>query len=95
MEALENLVRNTIPLMSGDFDTHQLILKLAQQNQRQYVEALQQVQGEAPFQTLHSMIGKTVLKLAPEFGLTHRESSSEDIFRQKNSCGLWIRSSAV
>jgi len=96
MEALDALVHSTIPLMPSEFDTHELILKLAQHNQRQYIEALQQVRGDAPFQTLHSMIGKRVLKFAPEFGLTpHEPWSSDDIFRQKNSCVRWVRGGAV
>jgi hypothetical protein len=49
------------------------------------------VQGATPFQTLHSMIGKTILKLAPEFGLNHRPSESPDIFGQRNSCVAWER----
>lgn len=91
MDSLEQLVRNTIPEFTSSFDTHQLILKLAQRNQRQYIEALQQVQGDAPFQTLHSMIGRTVQKLAPEFGLVGRPTNSDDIFGQKNSCVHWSR----
>ena len=91
MNTVEDLVRATIPQMPTTFDTHQLIIHLAQNNQRSYVEALQHVNGDAPFQTLHSMIGKTVLKLAPEFGLSNQAASSHDIFGQKNSCVLWTR----
>jgi hypothetical protein len=91
MEEIEDLVRETLPQMPASFDTHQLIIRLAQQNQRRYVEALQRVNGETPFQTLHSMIGKAILKLAAEFGLAHEPSSSHDIFGQKNSCVLWTK----
>ena len=89
VEIVEELVRATIPKMQASFDTHELIIALAQGNQRSYIEALQRVNGDAPFQTLHSMIGKTVLKLAPEFELSHEASRSPDIFGQKNSCVLW------
>ncbi len=91
MDTVEDLVRATIPQMPASFDTHQLIIKLAQNNQRSYIEALQRVNGDTPFQTLHSMIGKAVLKLAPQFNLKNEASSSPDIFGQKNSCVLWSR----
>jgi hypothetical protein len=92
VEELETLVRSTIPHLAAPFDTHKLILELAQRNQRQYIAALQQVRGDAPFQTLHSMIGRTLQKLAPEFGLVGRQTFSDDIFRQRNSCVEWSRS---
>ena len=91
MDEIEALVRSTIPHLPSPFDSHKLILELAQRNQRQYVDALQQVNGNAPFQTLHSMIGRTIQKLAPEFGLTGRETFSDDIFRHRNSCVEWTR----
>lgn len=91
MDTVEDLVRSILPLMPASFDTHQLIVKLAQNNQRSYIEALQRVNGDTPFQTLHSMIGKAVLKLAPEFDLGGEASSSPDIFGQNNSCVLWSR----
>jgi hypothetical protein len=91
MEEIETLVRETLLDMPISFDTHDLIIKLAHNNQRKYVDALQRTNGEAPFQTLHSMIGKAILKMAPEFNLSHIPSNSPDIFRQDSSCVHWTR----
>jgi hypothetical protein len=91
MDDIETLVREILPSMSDPFDTHELIIKLARQNQRSYVDALQRVNGEAPFQTLHSMIGKYILKMADEFDLSHSAWSSPDIFGNDNSCVRWTK----
>ena len=91
MEEIEALVRETLPSMPDSFDTHKLIITLAHQNQRSYVDALQRVNGDAPFQTLHSMIGRAILKMADEFNLSHMASSSPDIFGNDSSCVLWTR----
>lgn len=89
MNEIERLVRATIPQMPREFDTHELILRLAHENQTVYVRLLSEVPGESPFQTLHSQIGKAVKAVSGEFSLVGVASSSKDIFGQQNSCVRW------
>ncbi|MBL8992184.1 MAG: hypothetical protein JNM63_02510 [Spirochaetia bacterium] len=89
---MEQLVREIIENQVGPvFDSHDVILLLAQQNQRWYVEELNRMSGDAPFQTLHSQIGKMIERLSPEFHLTGAGHVSDDIFRQPCSCMQWTR----
>lgn len=88
---MDEIVRGLIPLMGNEFDSHDLILKLARDNQRRYIAELQGVKGDKPFQTLHSQIAKTIEAHADEFHLTREETISEDIFRQRQTCARWRR----
>ena len=56
MEKLENLVRRSIESIletKNSFDTHELIIKLAHENQREYIAILYKKGGAKPFQALH------------------------------------------
>jgi hypothetical protein len=59
MPILENLDA-AIATFDADFTTHQIILILAKQNQRDYISALAQENGEQPFKDLHAKIGKAL-----------------------------------
>lgn len=95
MEKLENLVRRSIENIletKKSFDTHELIIKLAHENQREYIALLYKKGGTKPFQALHSDIGRIIKSLIGEFGLSESDSKSRDIFLHENTCSRWSRS---
>ena len=87
--SLEAVYEQVIALMPNKFDSHEFILKLAQQHQRLYVQALvENVGSESPFQVVHSQIAMRLLKF-PNLVTRVGEHISKDIFLQENSATLW------
>jgi hypothetical protein len=75
--------------MPSRFDSHEFILKLAQDYQRLYVHALQEyAESERPFQILHGLLVQRLLNF-PELVAKIGEQNTEDIFRQVNSAIIW------
>jgi hypothetical protein len=88
-EALEAVYEQVIALMPETFDSHEFILKLAQEHQRLYVQALiEYADSDRPFQIAHGQIAKR-LRNFPNLVAYVDETASEDIFLQKNSAALW------
>lgn len=86
-EAIEAAIQS-----SGDeFDSHEIIRRVAQQNQRDYIADLASVGGETPFQTFHSMLGKRIKVISERQGFSGEASRSQDIFGQYSNCVLWSR----
>jgi hypothetical protein len=94
MNHLNEMVREAIANMGSEFDTHDLIKFLAHKNQRAYVDALQSVNGNTPFQTLHSMIGREIESMKEEYHLASKASASLDLFGHQSNCILWRRGEA-
>ena len=88
-EALEAVYEEVIASMPDTFDSHEFILKLAQEHQRLYVQALiEYADSERPFQIAHGQIAKRLrnfYNLVTYIG----ECNSNDIFLQNNSAALW------
>ena len=77
-----------IAQMPLNFTSHEFILRLAQQNQALYVEALYVYRDGNPFQIVHGILAKG-LRRYPEL-ITHEgETMGEDIFGQTNSTAHW------
>lgn len=86
-EALERIIA-----AAGDrFDSHDIIRIFAHENQRRYIELLHETNGDKPFQTLHSALGRRIKALCERRGFVGDESSSLDVFNQKSSCMAWSR----
>lgn len=82
-------------LASGNrFDSHDVIRKIAQQNQQAYVAELGAVASDTPFQTLHSMLGKRIKMVCERHGFIGKASRSTDIFGQDSNCVWWSMPSA-
>jgi hypothetical protein len=88
-KSLEAVYEQVIALMPDKFDSHQFILKLAQEHQQLYVQALvEYVENERPFQVVHGQIAMRLLKF-PNLVTRIGEHISKDIFLQENSAILW------
>jgi hypothetical protein len=88
-EALESVYQQVIALMPNKFDSHEFILKLAQEHQRLYVQALvEYVDNDRPFQIVHGQIAMRLLKF-PNLVTRVGEHISQDIFLRESSATLW------
>ena len=88
-ESLEAVYSQVIALMPEPFDSHQFILKLAQEYQRLYVQALiEYAESERPFQIAHGQIAKRLHNF-PNLVTKIGEHISKDIFLQDNSAAIW------
>lgn len=83
-----------ISAMPDEFTSHQFILKLAQENQAEYINALfayRDVTREGkptPFMFVHREISRG-LKKYPELVEKIDDVSSKNIFGQSSPCPLW------
>jgi len=86
---LDNQYPGVIALMPALFTSHQFILRLAQQNQALYIDALAAYRcGPAPFRTLHARLPERL----HSFGhlVRHRGTiPSDDIFGHRSECAQW------
>jgi hypothetical protein len=88
-EALETVYEQVVALMPNKFDSHEFILKLAQEHQQLYVKALiEYVESERPFQIVHGQIAMRLLKF-PNLVTRVGEHISRDIFLQESTATLW------
>lgn len=87
---LEELITNSVDNMPDEFDTHQLILDVAKLNQRAYIDALNECVSDRPFQTVHSLIGKS-LKKQTNINEMPDKHKSVNIFGEKSECSKWIK----
>ncbi|MBA7491341.1 hypothetical protein ES702_01886 [subsurface metagenome] len=80
--------------MPDEFSSHQFILRLAQEKQTEYVEALYsyrhaQRQGTpTPFLIVHGVLAQHLCNL-PRLVTKIGQVDSTDIFGQTNGCALW------
>jgi len=83
-----------IAQMPAIFTSHQFILRLAQQNQALYIEALYDYRdakhrgAPAPFMIVHSILSKH-LNAHPDLIKRLDDVPSTDIFGQSNECAQW------
>jgi hypothetical protein len=88
-DALEHQYPALIAAMPEEFDSHSFILRLAQANQRLYIEALAAyASSDHPFQIVHGMIANRLHKFT-ELVAKAGERSSVDIFGQSSSAVIW------
>ena len=82
-----------IEQMPETFTTHQFILKLAQQNQRLYMDALYSQRDKlhrgqaAPFMMVHRFLAQHLSTL-PNI-VAEGQVASKDIFGRSNNCEQW------
>jgi len=77
------------------FTSHQFILKLAQQNQNRYIEALNAYrsnddgEAHAPFMTVHGILAKRLNSYPELIEIIRNDAPSKDIFGHPSKCALW------
>jgi hypothetical protein len=86
---ISQLFEHAISQMPDRFDSHQFILRLAQENQRFYIEALHCYRdAKAPFMVVHGELAKH-LQEYPELIKQVSTVHSKNIFGQVNACAVW------
>ena len=90
-QALYDCFPALIREMPEKFTSHAFILRLAQENQVAYIEALYQSRIDSnPFQTVHRALSQRLLQHSD--AVRHLgETTSEDIFGRSNHCAQWQR----
>lgn len=91
MKISDEQIEAAILEAGSEFDSHEVIRKIAQKNQHAYIAELSSVESEAPFQTFHSMLGRRIKTICTRHGFTGYASRSQDIFGQYSNCVLWTR----
>ncbi len=75
--------------MQDHFDSHDVIIRLARDNQHGYVMALHdKVMNNVgtPFQALHGSLGTRIKSICDGLGYPSNDHLSNDIFGQKSHC---------
>jgi hypothetical protein len=88
-QPLYDIYPEIIARMESEFTSHEFILELAQQNQKEYVEALYAYRHHDPFRNVHGPLAK---RLHQHKGLVEHigdAPSSENIFRDGQRCARW------
>jgi len=88
-EALYRHYPEIIAQMSGEFTSHQFILKLAQRYQQLYVEALYTYRHNKPFQIVLGILARELRQYKSLIVYTGEQSDSTDIFGHANSASCW------
>ena len=88
-EQLEAKYEEIVNWMPDEFDSHEFILKLAQEHQRLYVQALYTYKdNNQPFQSVHKEIAKR-LKKRIDLVKYLRSEPSDNIFGLKSKAAVW------
>ncbi len=90
-EALYSRYPDVIDQMPASFNSHEFILRLAQQNQTLYIEALFSYRNrvpQTPFRTVHGILAKH-LHSYPDLVREVESETSPDIFGNPNQCSRW------
>ncbi|GEM_PF-3359469 len=85
----DEIIEQVILGCGNVFDSHQVIAKFIQQNQRLYVSLLAATESDQPFQALHSRLGKQIKVICERHGLQGESFNSPDIFGNVRSCHKW------
>ena len=91
MKISEEAIESAILSSGNEFDSHEIIRRVAEQNQRAYISELASVDSDNPFQTFHSMLGKRIKAICERHGFAGEVSRSQDIFGQYSNCVFWSR----
>jgi len=90
VEILTGFYDDVVEEMGEQFTSHEFILELAHEHQREYIDGLasfKNSQGE-PFQALHSILAKK-LKEVDSIELLDERHQGKNIFNVQSGCALW------
>ena len=78
--------------MSAEFTSHEFIACLAQEHQREYIEALAAYrQRQSPFKAVHSILARHLNAFVPQLIVQDGPAIDPDIFGDPCSCVKWRR----
>lgn len=81
------MLEAVISRRKGRFDSHDIILEVAHDNQVAYVEALYQERHHAaPFNVLHRKLGREIADICRALRWPERASKSRDMFGHSSGC---------
>lgn len=91
IDNLEQKFADVIKAMDVRFTSHEFFLRLAHDNQREYVAGLAAYSaGDAPFKDLHHALVRRLKKLEGKVITLRKEDyPSRDIFGSPSHAGLW------
>lgn len=90
MEDWDVAIAEVVQSLKVPFDSHLVIRELAHKNQRRYVDALASMNTDAPFQQLHSSLGRRIKVVCEGLGFIGKDHQSPDIFGQRSKCQQWV-----
>ena len=80
-----------IARMPSPFTSHEFILRLAQQHQADYIEALHHYRSSDPFRTVHAHLAKHLHEHSALVVKIDDAPDDPDIFRVQQVCSRWRR----
>ncbi|MCU8540329.1 hypothetical protein M2G63_19945 [Vibrio vulnificus] len=87
---LYSQVPEAIEAMGSEFNSHELILEIAQNNQREYIEALAAYRNSKhPFMHVHKQLSTYLRKFENDKLKCLGHKPSRDIFGKPNTCLAW------
>lgn len=91
VDKLESFFEDIIPKMAHRFTSHEFLLRLAHEHQKEYIGALALYLGnDTPFRDLHHELVKRLKKLEGQMLISQRtEYPSRDIFGNPSTATLW------
>lgn len=95
MKITDAVIEQAIQKLINEFDSHDVIMHIAQNNQRIYAQALSEIDSERPFQKLHTELGRRIKEICEGLGFSSESSRSRDIFGQNSKCLFWSKSGVL
>ena len=78
-----------IAQMPGEFTSHEFILRLAQQNQADYIEALYSYRDNEPFRKVHGQLANQLHQHQNLVTQIDDAPNSPNIFGEPQICSKW------
>lgn len=89
LQALYNHYPDIIAQMPREFSSHEFILRLAQQHQVDYVEALHSYRSGEPFRQVHAILSAQLQRHPTLVTQIEDAVGSPNIFGEPQTCARW------
>ncbi len=87
---IEKILEEIIRAKNGStFDSHEIILEFARNNQNLYITGLNDIKDKCnppPFTRFHATLGIKIKSICDELGYQNKDIKSHNIFRQISEC---------
>ena len=89
----DEMLMEVIDSVGIEFDSHEIIRKVTQKNQRDYILQLYaQRERGAPVHYVHSQLGRDITKICVSRNYTRADERNADMFGQSSKCIRWKKS---